>query len=168
MSISMYSVSIPMMRRMLANLQAILSKAEAHATANKIDPAVLLGYRLHPTMFNLTRQIQIASDNAKGAAARLSGQDIPRYEDKESSFAELHERLQRTIDFLDSVQPEQLAGRDAAPVVVKTPSRELHFTAENYLSGYAIPNFFFHVNAAYAILRHAGVDIGKNDYLGAY
>lgn len=166
MSVSLYSASIPVFRRMLVNLQAILGKAEAHASAHKIDPAVLLGYRLHPTMFNLTRQIQIASDNAKGMAARLSGQDIPRYEDTETSFAELQERLQRTIDYLDSVTAAQVEGRDNEPVTVKTPSRELQFNAQNYLQFYAIPNFFFHVNAAYAILRHAGVELGKRDYLG--
>lgn len=166
MSMSLYQASVPVFRRMLVNLGAILGKAAAHAEAKKIDQSVLLAYRLHPTMFALCRQVQIATDNAKGAAARLSGQDIPRYEDNETSFAELQARLEKTIAYLDSFTAADIDGREESPVTVKLPSRELHFTGQDYLLGFAIPNFFFHVNAAYAILRHAGVELGKNDYLG--
>lgn len=166
MSITLYSASLPVFRRMLVNLKHILNKAEEHAQTYKIDPSVLLGYRLHPTMFALKRQIQIASDNAKGAAGRLSGRDIPRFEDTEESFAQLQERLDRTIAFLDGFGPADIDGREDTPVTVKLPSRELQFTAIDYLTQYGLPNFFFHVNAAYAILRHAGVDLGKRDYLG--
>lgn len=166
MSMSLYQASIPLFRRMLVNLGTILAKAAAHAEAKKIDQSVLLAWRLHPTMFALCRQVQIASDNAKGAAARLSGQDIPRYEDNETSFAELQARLERTIVYLDSFSAADIDGREQNPVTVKLPSRELHFSAQDYLLGFAIPNFFFHVTAAYSILREAGVELGKNDFLG--
>lgn len=166
MSISLYSASLPMLRRSLVNLAAILDKGAAWCETRKVDPSVLLAYRLHPTMFNLTRQVQIASDNAKGCAARLAGRDIPSFADTETSFAELQDRLKRTIDFIDTFSAADIDGREAEPVVVKTPSRELHFTAESYLTTFAIPNFYFHMNAAYAILRHAGVELGKADYLG--
>lgn len=166
MNISMYAASIPVFTRMLNNLANILDKASAHAEAKKIDPTVLLNFRLAADMFPLIKQIQIATDNAKGMAARLSGQEIPKYEDNETTIEELQARIRKTLDFLASIRPEQLDGQEERQVVLKLPKVEHHFTAINYLLHFALPNFYFHVSMAYSILRHAGVDIGKMDYLG--
>lgn len=166
MTISMYTASIPVFVRMLNNLAKILDKAATHAEAKKIDPSVLLNYRLAPDMFPLTKQIQIVTDNAKGMAARLSGQDIPKYEDNETTIAELQARIRKTLDFMASIAPEQIDGQEDREVTLKLPKVEHHFTGINYLLNFAIPNFYFHVSMAYSILRHAGVDIGKMDYLG--
>lgn len=167
MTISMYTASIPVFTRMLNNLSNILEKANAHAEVKKIDPSVLLNYRLAPDMFPLMKQIQIVTDNAKGMAARLSGQEIPKYEDNETTIAELQARIRKTLDFLASISPEQIDGQEEREVVLKLPKVEHHFTGINYLLHFAIPNFYFHVSMTYSILRHAGVDIGKMDYLGS-
>lgn len=167
MTISMYKASIPLFKQMLNNLSKTLDKAAAHAEAKKIDPGVLLNYRLAPDMFALTRQIQIATDNAKGMAGRLSGQTIPKFEDTETSIPELQARIQKTLEFLATCTPEQIDGQEEKAIVLKLPGSELNFTGINYLVHFAIPNFLFHVGMAYSILRHAGVDLGKTDYLGA-
>lgn len=166
MTLSMYQASAPCFVNTLNNLSAILTKAEAHAAAKKIDPSVLLGSRLFPDMFALTRQVQIACDNAKGPVARLAGIEVPTHEDTEQTFAELQARIAKTITFIQSVKPAQIDGSEDKKIVLKAGPRELNFIGKPYLLGFALPNFYFHVVTAYNILRHNGVDVGKTDYLG--
>ncbi|MDF3936182.1 DUF1993 domain-containing protein [Pseudomonas citronellolis] len=166
MSLSIYQISVPVFIRMLGNLSAILAKADAHAQAKSIDPAVLLGARLAPDMFPLSRQVQIASDAAKGCGARLAGIEIPSFADDEKSFADLQARITKTIDFLKGLKPEQFEGAETREITIKTPSRELHFKGLDFLLGFANANFYFHVTTTYAILRHNGVELGKMDFLG--
>lgn len=167
MAVSMYQASIPQLKHMLQSLAAILSKAAAHAEARKIDPAVLLGSRLYPDMFALTRQVQIASDTAKGCAARLAGVEAPRYEDTEQSFDELQARITKTIAYLDSFAPAQIDGSEAREITIMVRDNTLKFSGQDYLISWVLPNFYFHVTTAYAILRHNGIEVGKKDYLGA-
>lgn len=167
MALSMYQASIPVLKQMLTSLDAILGKAAAHAEARKIDPGVLINARLFPDMFPLSRQIQIAADQAKGCAARLAGVEIPKFEDKEASFAELQARLSKTIVFLDSFKPEQIDGSEERDIVVQVHDTRLEFKGGEYLIGWVLPNFYFHVTTAYNILRHNGIEIGKKDYLGS-
>jgi uncharacterized protein len=167
MAISMYSASAPVFVRMLGNLQAWLDKAAAHAEARKFDTANYLGLRLAPDMLPLARQIQIASDTAKGCMARLSGGDVPKWEDNEATLADLRARLQKTIDYVRSFSTEQIDGSDSREITIPLRTGDpLVFNGESYLKHYVQPNFYFHVTIAYALLRHAGVEIGKNDYLG--
>jgi len=166
MKASMYSLSVPVFRRALTNLSAILDKAAAHAEARKIDPGVLLSARLYPDMFAFTRQVQLTSDFAKGAAARLAGDALPKYDDVETSFADLKARIARTIAFLDGFKPGQIDGSEDREIEIKTPDRTLRFTGIDFLSHWALPNFFFHQTTAYDILRHNGVEVGKMDFLG--
>ena len=166
MTISMYSASAPRFANTLKNLSAILDKAQAHCEAKKIDPAVLLASRLYPDMFPLVRQIQIASDNAKGPVARLAGVEVPKYEDTEESIADLKARLAKTIDFVASFKPAQIDGTEDKDIHLKLGSREVDWKGMQYLLGFALPNFYFHVVTAYDILRHNGVEIGKRDYIG--
>ncbi|MDH0896747.1 MULTISPECIES: DUF1993 domain-containing protein [unclassified Pseudomonas] len=166
MSLSLYQASVPQFVRMFGNLSAILDKAAAHAEARKIDPAVLLDARLAPDMHPLTRQVQIASDAAKGCAARLAGVEVPSFADTESSFAELQARIGRTLEFIGSLTPEQIDSGEGREIVLKVPGSELRFSGPDYLLHFVLPNFYFHVTTAYAILRHNGLEIGKMDYLG--
>jgi hypothetical protein len=166
MNISMYQASAPRFANILGNLSAILDKAQAHVEAKKIDPAVLMGCRLFPDMFPLVRQVQIASDTAKGAVARLAGVEIPKYEDAEQTFAELKARIAKTTEFVRSFKPAQLDGSEDRDIVLKLGGREVRFTGMQYLLGHATPNFYFHVTTAYDILRHNGVELGKRDYIG--
>lgn len=166
MSLSMYQASIPLFVRMFGNLAAILDKAALYADAKKIDPAVLLNARLAPDMHPLTRQVQIASDAAKGCAARLAGVEIPGFADTESSFAELQARIQKTLDFIQGFSPAQIDGSEEREVVMRFPGAELKFSGQDYLLHFVLPNFYFHLTTAYAILRHNGLEIGKMDYLG--
>ncbi|PAU55288.1 hypothetical protein BZL41_21220 [Pseudomonas sp. PIC25] len=166
MSLSMYQASIPVFQRMLGNLAQILDKAVAYAEAKKIDPNVLINARLAPDMLPLARQVQIATDTAKGCAARLAGVENPSYPDTETTFAELQARLDKTQSFLKSVTAEQIDGSEGKPITLTFPSIELKFDGQNYLLAFALPNFMFHVTTAYAILRHNGLDIGKMDFLG--
>lgn len=166
MSLSLYQASVPVFVRMFGNLSAILDKAEAYAVAKKIDPAVLLNARLAPDMHPLTRQVQIASDAAKGCAARLAGVDIPSFPDTESSFAELQARIAKTLDFIKGLTPAQIDSGEGREVVLKFPGAEMKFQGEDYLLHFVLPNFYFHITTAYAILRHNGLDIGKMDFLG--
>ncbi|TWI69944.1 hypothetical protein IP91_01022 [Pseudoduganella lurida] len=167
MSFSLYTASIPVFRQILTSLADILDKAEQHVEAKKIDPNALLQYRLFPDMLPFTRQIQIATDFAKGAGARLAGQDVPSYEDGEKSFGELKLRIRKTLVFLDSLP--QGAIEDGAERAITTGSGEKtrHFIGRNYLLHYALPHFFFHATTAYDILRHNGIEIGKKDFIGA-
>lgn len=166
MPLSMYHASVPVFLRALANLSAILRKGEEHAAAKKIDPAVFINARLAPDMFPLARQLQSATDSAKGCAARLAGMEVPRYEDTESTFPELQARIARTVAFLQGVSPESIAGSEERKVVLKLRGQEVTFSGQAYLLSFALPNFFFHTVTAYDILRHNGVEIGKADFLG--
>ena len=166
MTISMHSASAPVFTRMLANLLTWLDKAEAHAAARKFDPSNYLGLRLAPDMLAFTRQIQIASDAAKGCMARLAGQEIPSWDDNEASLADLRARVRRTIDYVSSFSAAQIDGSESRPISVPRRNAEpLQFDGETFLKHYAMPNFYFHVTMTYALLRHAGVEVGKADYL---
>ena len=167
MSLSMYSASVPVFQKMLRALGGVLEKAEAHAQQNKIEPAALLQARLFPDMFPLTGQVLIATDFAKGASARLAGEEVPRYEDNEQSFAELQQRITKTLGYIESLPREAFDAAGDRPVTHGAGERARHFErGDDYLTGFVLPNFFFHVTTAYAILRHNGVPIGKRDYLG--
>ena len=167
MSLSMYTASIPAFRRMLGSLAALLETAETHAQQHKIEPNALLQARLFPDMFPLIRQVQVATDFAKGASARLAGQEVPRYEDNEQTFAELQQRITKTLGYIDSLPQEAFDEAATRPVTHGAGERARHFdSGDAYLTGFVLPNFFFHVTTAYAILRHNGVPIGKRDYLG--
>lgn len=166
MTISMYQASVPVFLRALGNLGGILEKAATHAEAKKIDPAVLLAFRLYPDMFPLSRQVQIASDNAKGCVARLAGAEPPKFEDNETSFPELITRLRKTADFLKTLTPAQIDGSEERQIVLKMRDGAREFLGQAYLLHYALPNFYFHATTAYAILRHCGVELGKKDFLG--
>lgn len=166
MPYTFYEAAIPQLLRMLGNLSTILDKAAAHAEAKKIDPRALLDARLSPDMYPLTRQVQMVCDSAKGAAARLSGVELPSFPDTETSFDELKARIAKTVDFIKSIPTEKFDGAEDRTVELKTPSRTLSFTGRTYLSGFVQPNFFFHLTTAYALLRHNGVEIGKMDFLG--
>jgi hypothetical protein len=166
MSFTIYDASIPPMIRMLENLAKILDKAVAQAKSEDKDPATLLDARLAPDMHPLTRQIQIASDAAKGCAARLAGIEPPAMPDTETNFAELHARIAATIAFLKSVTAEQLAGAEDRKVTLKLPQGALELSGRDFLTTFALPNFYFHTTTAYGLLRHKGIQIGKRDYLG--
>lgn len=166
MNISMYEASIPTFLLTLRNLRAILEKGAAHAEAKKIDPAVLTGSRLFPDMLPLTRQVQIASDAAKGCAARLAGVEAPKFEDTEKTFPELLARIDKTIDYLQGFKPAQFEGSEDRTITIPSPRQTFTFPGLTYLRHWAIPNFFFHVTTAYALLRHNGIEVGKADYLG--
>jgi hypothetical protein len=166
MSLSLYDATIPTFLHSLRALKAILEKGVAHAEARKFDPNVLVSMRLYPDMFPLNRQIQIASDAAKGAAARLSGTEPPKFEDNEATMAELIARVGKTIDYLEGFKPQQFEGDDNRVITIKTPRMSLNFKAVDFVRHWALPNFFFHITTTYALLRHAGVEVGKQDYLG--
>ncbi len=166
MSITMYQASVPVLARTLGNLSAILKKAAAHAEQHKIDPAVLLSTRLFPDMFPLTRQVQIATDMARGAAARLAGVERPVHEDTETTFEELQARIGKTIAFIESIKPVQIDGSEERTITLSLRGTEVQFAGQPYLLHYALPNVYFHVTTAYAILRHCGVPLGKPDFIG--
>ncbi len=166
MAISMYSASVPVFIRMLKNLTGILEKAQAFADAKKIEPDVLLNARLFPDMFPVVKQVQVATDFAKGTAARLAGTEPPSYEDTEKTFAELIARVQKTVDFLKTVKADQVNGSEDRDITLKMRTGELNFKGEPYLNFFSLPNFYFHVTTTYDILRHNGVEIGKMDFIG--
>jgi hypothetical protein len=163
--LSMYAISAPVFVRMLKNLSNLLAKGEAHAKAKGYDPNNLLNARLAPDMFTLTRQVQIATDHAKGAMARLAGQQPQAIEDTEVTMEQIQARIARVIDIVQSFNEAQLEGAATREVSVKIPNAELKFSGLDYLSTWALPNFYFHVTTAYNILRNAGVDVGKRDFL---
>jgi uncharacterized protein len=167
MTISMYQASAPRFVHTLNALSAILSKAEAHAEAKKIDPLALTAFRLFPDMLPMTRQVQIASDSAKGCMARLAGVENPKFEDTEQTFAELKARIAKTVDFVSGFTPAQIDGTEERDVVLKIGGKDVTFKGMQYLLGFAYPNFYFHVTTAYNMLRHNGVELGKKDFLGA-
>lgn len=166
MSLSMYQAFIPPAIRALSNLAAFLDKIATHAETRKIDPAVFVNARLFPDMLPLVKQVQIASDTVKGGAARLAGQEPPKYEDNETSFPELQARIQKTINYLQSFTSEQIDGSEDKAITLAMRSGELHFKGQDYLTTYVLPNLYFHVTTAYAIARSNGVELGKRDFLG--
>jgi uncharacterized protein len=167
MSISMHSASAPVFTRMLGNMLVWLDKAQAHAEARKFDTANYLGLRLAPDMLPLVRQVQIASDGAKGCMSRLAGSEIPKWEDSEASFDELRTRVRRTIEHVKSFGAAQIDGSESRAITIPMRSGDaLQFDGETFLKHFALPNFFFHASATYMLLRHAGVELGKADYLG--
>ncbi len=166
MSVSLYEVSIPIFTLSLNNLSAILDKAATHAEAKKVAPNVLPATRLIADMLPLSAQIQIACDTVKGAAARLAGIEVPKHEDTEATIAELKARVDKTLVFIKSIKPEQLANAETREIVLQFPQTTMKFTGLNYLTNFVLPNFFFHMTMAYALLRKNGVDLGKRDFLG--
>jgi hypothetical protein len=169
MSLSIYDATVPVFRQLLGSLSAVLGKAEAHAQEKKIEPAALLQARLYPDMFPLTRQVQVAADFAKGACARLAGVEVPRYDDTEQSFAELQQRIAKTIAFIEGLPRDAIEAGDAREVTTGTGANVRHFAdGKTYLLHYAQPHFYFHATTAYAILRHNGVEIGKKDFIGSF
>jgi hypothetical protein len=163
--LSMHAITAPVFTRMLQNLAAILAKAEQQAKAKGYDPGVLLNARLAPDMFTLTRQVQIATDHAKGAMARLATHQPEAIEDTEATFAELKARIAKTLAIVESYKPEQLDGSETREITIKIPNAELKFNGLDYVNTWAMPNFYFHVTMAYAILRHNGIELGKRDFL---
>lgn len=166
MTISMYQASIPVFTRMLHNLVAIMEKAAAHCEAKKIDPAVLINYRLYPDMFALAKQVQVAADHAKNGAARLAGVDAPEFENTEKTFPELIDRVKKTIAYLETFKPEQIDSSEDREVTIKRGETSVTYHGQDYLLNRALPNLYFHITTAYDILRHNGVELGKRDYLG--
>ncbi len=163
----MYDHSIPVFARVLGNLSAILDKGAKHCEARKIDPSAILGARLFPDMFPLTRQVQVAADQAKGGAARLAGIEVPKYEDTEKTFDELKARLAKTVAFVNGVKAEQLAESAGRVITLQAGPRTLTFKGEWYLKHFVLPNLYFHVTTAYDILRHNGVELAKQDFIGS-
>jgi hypothetical protein len=167
MQITLYGTAFTSAVRALRNLDGILDKAVASAEARKFDPNVLLGCRLAPDMFPLLRQVQIACDFCKGPLARLAGIENPKFDDVETTIPELKARIARTLEFVKSVPESSLAGAEDRDITIQAGSQTLEFKGLPYLIGFALPNMYFHVSMAYAILRHNGVDIGKRDFIGA-
>lgn len=162
----MYLTSVPPIIRSLTNLRSILEKAANHAEINKIDPAVLVNARLFPNMYPLSRQVQIATDVAKGAASRLAELEPPKFEDNEAAFPELLARIDKTVALLESIKPELIEGSEDRTIQLPMHDKTISFKGLAYLTDFVLPNVYFHVTAAYAILRHNGVNIGKHDFLG--
>lgn len=163
---TLFDNTIPVLIHSLNNLQKILLKAEAYADQKQFTAEVLVNSRLFPDMLPLVKQIQIAADTAKGCAGRLSATDIPSFADNESSLIALRERLEKTITYLKTFKPEQINGSESKAIELKLPNNTLHFTGIDYVNYFVLPNLYFHVSMAYAILRHNGVELGKRDFLG--
>jgi len=166
MTISMYQTSVPVFIRTLNNLVSILEKGATYAETKKIDPSVLINSRLFPDMFPLSRQVQIASDTARRGAARLAGVEPPKFEDNETTFDELIDRLTKTISYLETFKPEQIDGSEEKTITLDVGENTLSFPGISYLLYFVLPNIYFHVTTAYDILRHCGVELGKRDFLG--
>lgn len=166
MTISMYQASVPSLIRTLTNLIGILEKGAASAEARKIDPTVLVNSRLYPDMLPLARQVQIASDIARKGVARLAGGEAPKLEDQETTFPELIDRLHTTIAFLETFTPDQIDGSEGKTISLPVGKETMTFEGLPYLLSFVMPNVYFHVTTAYNILRHAGVEVGKVDFLG--
>jgi len=166
MTISMYQASVPRFINILGNLSNILDKTQAHIDAKKLSDASLTAFRLFPDMLPLSTQVQIACDTAKGVVARLAGVDIPAFEDNEKTIAELKARAAKTVAFIQTITPAQVDGTEDKDIVTKRGEKETHYKGMQFLLGHAVPNFYFHITMAYAMLRHNGVEIGKRDFLG--
>jgi hypothetical protein len=167
MSVSMYSASAPVFGQMLNSLLGWLDKAEAYAQGKKFDPNNFIGMRLTPDMLPFARQVQIATDHVKGCLARLAGGEPPKWSDDEKTLDELRARIRKALDFAATITPAQLEGAETREITLPTPRGPLKLSGERFLTGFSLPNFYFHVTMAYALLRQGGVEIGKLDYLGA-
>ncbi len=167
MPLSMHQSSVPLMLQMLGSLSAILDKADAYCTERKIEPAVMLNYRLAPDMHPLTRQVQMVTDQAKGAMSRLAGVEIPSFPDTETTFAELKARIAKTVDYVKSFTPEQINGAEDREVTLKLGSTEMKLKGSQYYFHFFVPNFYFHTSTAYDIIRHCGVPNRKRDITGS-
>jgi hypothetical protein len=169
MPLSLHTASVPVFTQLLGGLSDVLAKAATHATERKIEPDALLQSRLFPDMFPLGRQVQIACDFAKGVSARLAGADVPAWEDNEKTFDDLQARIARTVAFIGGLDPAAFADAATREVVLRpgTP-KERRLEGQAYLLNYGLPQFFFHVTTAYALLRHGGVEVGKKDFMGKY
>ncbi|MBZ2207257.1 DUF1993 domain-containing protein [Massilia soli] len=168
MSFSMYEASVPVFTQILNSLSAIIDKAEAHASEKNIDPAALLQARLYPDMFPFLRQVQVATDFAKGCSARLAGAEVPRYDDTETSFADLRERIARTVAFIGGLPRDAIEASAQRDIVTGSGAKVREFKGQDYLVHYAMAHFYFHATTAYALLRHNGVEVGKKDFIGSY
>ena len=166
MAFTIYDASVPPLVFMLENLGHVLTMGESHARESGADPKTYLEARLAPDMFPLAKQVQVATDMAKGCGARLAGAEIPKYEDNETSFAELQGRLAKTIVFLKGLNRDAFADAEDKPVTLKFPNAEFNFNGRDYLNNFAMPNVYFHITTVYAILRNKGVPLGKPDFLG--
>jgi len=166
MTISMYQASVPRIVNMLTNLDHLLDKALVHIETKKWNESALTQFRLYPDMLPMTRQVQIACDTAKGVVARLAGVDIPAYEDNEVSFADLKQRIAKTMVFVNGFTAAQIDGSEDKDIVTKRGDVETHYKGMQFLLNHAMPNIYFHVTTVYTILRHNGIEIGKRDYLG--
>ena len=167
MSSNLYSSSVPVFTQYLTRLSSLLSKAAAHAETKKIDPSVFVGARIAPDMFPLSRQVQIATDHAKGACARLAGIEVPSFADTESSFPELQQRIAKTLEFIKGLKPAQFEGSSDRDVTLTIAGQKITWKGSIYLNHFALPNFYFHATTTYAILRHNGVEVGKRDFMGS-
>jgi uncharacterized protein len=165
MTLSMYQASVPAFQKHLHALDGLLEKAAAYAVAKKIDPDVLLSARLYPDMFDLTRQVQAATDFAKAASTRLAGIAVPSFADTEATIPELQARIAKTQKLLLTIKPEQMEGSEARELTIKVGPNDMTFTGADYLLHFALPNFYFHCATAYGILRHNGLEIGKRDFM---
>jgi len=168
MPLSMYAASVPRFVHMLNNLSVLLDKAQAHIDSKKLDPAALTTARLFPDMFHLARQVQVACDLAKGAAARLGGVEVPKHEDTELTIPELKARIAKTIAFIESVPQAAIDASADRDITLKLGKQDYTFKGVQYLLNYAQPNFYFHVTTAYNILRHNGVELVKRDFNGSF
>ena len=169
MTSPMYTHCVPVLKQMLTALKSILARADAHVAAKSFEPEALLRARLFPDMFPLIKQVQIAADFARGISARLAGVEVPVFEGKEQSFADLDVLLDQTLAFIDGLAAEQFEGSEVKEVVLRPgTAKEKRLSGQAYLSNYGLPQFFFHVTTTYALLRHNGLDIGKRDFMGSY
>ncbi len=169
MPLNMHTASVPVFQQMLGSLDQLLAKAERHAAERNIEPNALLHARLYPDMFPLLRQVQVACDFAKGVCGRLAGAELPVFDDKEQTFAELRALVAKALDFIGGLDPAQFEGSETREIALRpgTP-KERRIAGQAYLLSYGLPQFFFHFTTAYALLRHNGVELGKRDYMGAY
>ncbi|NYT78201.1 DUF1993 domain-containing protein [Alcaligenaceae bacterium] len=169
MTSAMFTQSVPVFKQMLTALKTILNKADAHAAEKSIDPDAFLQARLYPDMFPMAKQVQVAADFARGVTARLAGIEVPVFDGKEKTFADLCALIDQTLAFLDTVDASQFEGSETREIVLRpgTP-KEKKLSGQTYLVSYGLPQFFFHVSTAYGILRHNGLAIGKRDYMGSY
>ena len=161
----MYDASVPIFIQFLTGLGSILHKAEAYVQSKKVEPDALLKVRLFPDMYTFTRQVQLACDFAKGAGARLAGVPVPSYPDDEKTFEELHARIRKTTDFLKTLKKDQFADAAGRSITLKVGGQEMNFKGADYLNWFVLPNFYFHLTTAYALLRHNGVELGKMDFM---
>ncbi len=166
MAFTIYDASAPTLARMLENLAHVLKVGEAHAAENGIAADEYLQARLSPDMYPLVKQVQVATDMAKGCGGRLAGAEIPRFEDNETSFAQLQDRIARAVAFLKGLEPAAFQGAEDKSVTLKFPNAEFTFNGKDYVNNFAVPNTYFHITMAYAILRHKGVPLGKPDFMG--